>query len=452
MKRVLVTIVLALSTGAMVQVNAQQPPAQQPPAQQTPGADQANIPTSQKVIKDQAEYNAYITALNTQDPAAKAQAMENFVTQYPNSIVKIDALEQAMAAYQQAGNQAKVEETAKRILQMNPNNVRALAIVTFIGRGQASMGKTQDLAATCSGAEKGIQEIPRWPKPEGTTDADYQKLKTSMTGIFEGTAGFCALQNKNYAAARDHYMKSIQIDPNNMTDIYQLGVADLEMNPIDKNGFWYIAKAYNLAPSPQAKQAIMNYGKAKYHKFHGGDDGWDQIVAEAATQTAPGPDIAAIKPAPTPPELAVKAVQDNPPDTLSFADWEFILQYRDVSPANKDAADKVWEAIQNKQKDSKGQPAKLKLNVKVISATPDAIEAAITEDNQQANKADLHVVLAKPLAKPPAAGSMTDVIGTISSYTPSPFMFTMTDGEVPGAKPPAKKPTPHHRPTRTHKR
>ncbi len=66
-------------------------------------------PTSQKVIKDPAEYNAYITALNTTDPAAKAAAMEAFVTQYPNSIVKIDALEQAMAAYQQANNQQKVE-------------------------------------------------------------------------------------------------------------------------------------------------------------------------------------------------------------------------------------------------------------------------------------------------------------------------------------------------------
>ena len=61
MKRVLVTFVLALTTAAWGQGStpSQQPPAQpagQPPAA---GGDQANTPTSQKVIKDPAEYNAY---------------------------------------------------------------------------------------------------------------------------------------------------------------------------------------------------------------------------------------------------------------------------------------------------------------------------------------------------------------------------------------------------------
>jgi hypothetical protein len=54
----------------------------------------------QKTIKDPAEYNAYIAALNINDPKQKAAAMEAFVSQYPNSVVKIDAMEQAMAAYQ----------------------------------------------------------------------------------------------------------------------------------------------------------------------------------------------------------------------------------------------------------------------------------------------------------------------------------------------------------------
>src|SRR5437899_12265031 len=61
MRKVLVTLVLAL-TGAvsMASANAQQP-----------ADSQANTPTNQKVIKDQAEYNAYMTALNTQDPVQK---------------------------------------------------------------------------------------------------------------------------------------------------------------------------------------------------------------------------------------------------------------------------------------------------------------------------------------------------------------------------------------------
>jgi len=140
MKRVLVTFVLALTTAAWGQGSSpsQQPPAAQPPAGQQPatGDSQANVPTSQKVIKDPAEYNAYITALNTTDPAAKGAAMEAFVAQYPNSIVKLDALQQAMGAYQQANNQQKVEQLARQILTIEPNNVSALAIVVFIERNQ----------------------------------------------------------------------------------------------------------------------------------------------------------------------------------------------------------------------------------------------------------------------------------------------------------------------------
>src|SRR5689334_19128655 len=138
MKKVLVTFVLALTAGAMT--FAQQPTAPAPNAQQpaasasNPGASQT--PTSQKVIKDPAEYNAYITALNTQDPAQKAAAMEAFVKQYPNSVVKLEALEQAMAGYQQAQNSAKVEEIATQIRQIDPNNVRALAIITAIKQAQ----------------------------------------------------------------------------------------------------------------------------------------------------------------------------------------------------------------------------------------------------------------------------------------------------------------------------
>src|SRR5690348_9022037 len=50
--------------------------AAEPPAAATQAAPQ-------KVIKDPAEYNSYITALNTQDPASRGAAMEAFVTQYP---------------------------------------------------------------------------------------------------------------------------------------------------------------------------------------------------------------------------------------------------------------------------------------------------------------------------------------------------------------------------------
>jgi len=42
----------------------------------------------------------------------------------------------------------------------------------------------------------------------------------------------------------------------------------------------------------------------------------------------------------------------------------------------------------------------------------------------------VQVTLKQPMATPPAAGAAIAIIGVISDYVPSPFMFIMKDGEV----------------------
>ncbi len=453
MKRVLVTLVLALTTAAWGQGSspAQQPPAAQPPAGQQPAGQpaagqqpaatgqQANVPTSQKVIKDPAEYNAYITALNTTDPAAKGAAMEAFVAQYPQSIVKIDALEQAMGAYQQANNQQKVEQIARQILTIEPNNVRALAIVVFLERGQVKDAASG--AKARSDAERGLQELPNWKTPEGVSPADYEKMKNQMENIFAGTAAFGALQQKDYANAAKYYEQALKIDPNDLGNNYQMAIALLESNPSNPLGFWYGAKALSIAQkqNPQAFQAWSPYFLSRYKKYHGNTDDWNQRMAAAAAETAPPPNfVASIPLAPTPCDLAAQAVQQNDPSQLSFSDYELVLSCRDKTPANKEAADKVWAFIQAKEKNGE---AKLKMPVKVVAVPdPSTLQVAVSDDNQTANKADMRVAMDKPMTKPPAAGATIDVIGVISEYTPDPFMFTMIKGELPAAKPAAKTP------------
>ncbi len=447
MKRVLVTFVLALTTAAWGQGNSpsQQPPAGQPPAQQPPagqqpaaGDSQANVPTSQKVIKDPAEYNAYITALNTTDPAAKGAAMEAFVAQYPQSIVKIDALEQAMSAYQQASNPQKVEQIARQILTIEPNNVRALAIVVYIERGQIKDAASG--AKARADAERGIQELQNW-KPADVSGAEAEKLRNQMMGIFAGTAAFGALQQKDYANARKFYEEALKVDPNDLGNNYQISIALLESNPMDPLGFWYGAKALSIAQkqNPQAFQAWSPYFLSKYKKYHGNTDDWNQRMATAATETAPPANfVASIPLAPTQCDLAAQAVSPTGDIDLSFSDRELVLSCRDKTPANKTAADRVWQDIQTKEKNGE---AKLRIPVKVI-AVPDnnSLDVALGEDNQAANKADMHVTMDKPMTKPPAVGANIEIIGVISEYTPDPFLFTMTKGELPAAKPAAKAP------------
>lgn len=429
MKKALVTVILAWGMAA----NAWPQPTQS-------GQTQGGALTAPKVIRDPSEYNTYMAALNTEDPAARAAAMEAFAKQYPQSVVRTYALEQALAGYQQAGNTAKVEELARGILQIQPDHIPAMAVVVALDRAKAASGDPAALKEGCAYAQTGLQELATWQKPEGVSDADYPNLRDQVANIFNGASGFCALENREYVNARPFYQNALQIDPASLQDNYQLAIAYLASDPIEATGFWYAAKALSLAGhNATAANAMGAYIKAKYKKYHGKVDDWDQFAATVASQTSPPPPAELAKLISSAAcGLAVKAVKDYEIENLSFSDEEFILSQAGCSPANKDAADKVWQHIQDLQKNGE---ARLKIPfVKVIASTGDTIDAAITEDNQRANKPDVHVVMQEPMLHPPAAGTTTDILGVLTNYTLEPFMFTLVKGELLQPKP---LPSPH---------
>src|SRR5262249_18542351 len=133
--------------------------------------------------------------------------------------------------------------------------------------------------------------------------------------------GFAALQAKDFGAARDFYLKSVQLDPGNLQDVYQLGITDLQMTPLDVSGFWYAAKAISLAQAQNNEHAatgIAQYARATYQKYHGGADGWDELVAATAKQISPPAGFAvSAKKVVTPADLACQAVKENDPKDLS---------------------------------------------------------------------------------------------------------------------------------------
>src|SRR5437764_12251341 len=124
-KNRLVAIVMSLSANAVCQTTSQQskakPAGSQPAATQQPGtapaAGQPGAPAQpqKKEIKDPAEYNAYVSAVQQKDPAAQISGLEAFLTQYPNSVVKADAWEALMGAYQTANKAAKLSATDNRL-------------------------------------------------------------------------------------------------------------------------------------------------------------------------------------------------------------------------------------------------------------------------------------------------------------------------------------------------
>ena len=379
-----------------------------------------------------AEYDSYMAALNTRDPARRATAMEVFVAWYPNSRLKVEALEQAAAAWQAANQPAKADVLAARLLQADPDNVRALANRAYAGRARAAAGEPAALAPAVAAAERGLVALPKWQKPVSLTDAAFARVKEQMAGIFNGALGYAAFQAKDYEKARRYYRLSVAAEPDNLQDVYHLAVAELEGTPIDALGFWHAARSIAIARAAKNDAAaadIDRYARTRYRIYRGSEEGWNELIARVVAGERSPPDAFArsIPRLLTPPEAALVVVEENDPATLSFADWARVLRHRDATPANKAAAEKVWQAILAKQQ---GGGTRQKIPVKVISASAERIEAAITEENQKANAVDLVVVMARPLSPLPAVGSGIAIIGTLSDYRPQPFSFLMTQGEL----------------------
>jgi len=469
MKKLLVMSLLAFAASGF----CQDPQAQ--PGQTTSSADQAGG-QQQKTIKDPAEYNAYMSAISSaSNPQAEAPALESFVQQYPNTIVKEEALEQLLAAYTKF-DQNKAIDAANRLLQVNPNNIRALVVLTFTARAQNQFSQAAQYA------QRGLQAVSTMPKPAGMSDADSEKQKNGAVLIFNGAIGMDALQRKDYATAQKAFSAAVAVpeDAANLQDVYPLATAYLQANPPDyQNGLFWVAKAVDLAQAqgnPAAQQQIDKFAQYYYKKYHGGIDGWDEYKQKVANlKTAQeAPQIPPQPPPPSPCEFADTIMKQNPEvSQMAYGDWLFVL-----GSGNQAAADKVWAFLNGKgiPVSSPEHPAK------VVSATASELQLATTDDNIQAGKADVTLKLTTPLpaSQVPQAGTMLSGtwLGKAASYTPLPpdqpaqgsqqpaagatppaqpanclpntgggVMLTLTDGSKKGATPPHKpaprRPTAH---------
>lgn len=445
MKKILVMVVLGVAAVASAQDAAQ-------PAQGQPAAS-----SSAPVIKDPAEYNAYVGAVQQKDPAAKVSGLEAFLTQYPNSVMKNQALEILMGTYQQTGNQQKTMDTATKLVTADPCNVRALTLLAYFDRMRAQGGDPaakQLLGDGKKSAQQGLDCLPKFTKPEGTSDADFQKMKDQMTGIFDSAIGVADLtdasdpqatpdaKKKDYDTAIQDLKVPADANPTDFSVVYPLALAYLTpsdpktpLNPANAvNGIWYAARASVVAP-PQAQAQIEKYARGQYRKFHGSEDGWTDVLAQAKANPAQPADFK-IAPAPSPADQAHAMVGATAPEKMDFATWEFVLS--NGSQADQDT---VWNAIKGKA---------VQMNGSVISTTSTEFQIAGSSDDIDAKKADITLKFdeAVPVKLIPKDNASFDFQGEPASYTPNPFMMTMEKGKLlkAAAPAPARKPAVHHKP------
>ncbi|HTU49433.1 MAG TPA: hypothetical protein VMF56_02505 [Acidobacteriaceae bacterium] len=392
-------------------------------------------------IKNPAEYNAYNAAISQPTPQAKESAIEGFLQQYPDSVVKQQVLEILMDSYMQTKNPNKALGAARQVIQIDPTDLRALALSAYILKSQAGQ-KTNPAEAQplLDEAAKDAQTGLSAPAPEGADAANFDKMKTAVKPLFDGAIADDDLEKKDYNDAIKYFQDELKAMPESqqttsgIEDTYLLGTAYVQKTPQDLvNAVWYLSRAAAYAPEP-FKDEIQKAAQYWYKKYHGGMDGFDQVQAQAKASLNPpaGFTITPAPPPPSPQELAHNAVTSTPDlKTMALTDKEFVL-----ANGNQADASAVWDTMKD---------LTTKVPGKVISATPDTVQLAVSDDAQQSNKADFTINMKTPLKTPPAIGSMVNYIATFDSYTQNPPMIIMKDGEAPAT--PKPHAVHHHRTT-----
>jgi len=410
------------------------------------------------VIKDPAEFNTYQIATSQADPKAKAAALESFLTAYPQSVVKNSVLDSLIDTYQGLQDADKTLGAASRLLQVDPGNMKAIFLSVIIKKGQCA--KTQD-AQTCDDAGllagKGLSAV----KPAATSDADWKKLISGTYPTFHSAIALDDIvSKKDIKGGISEYRTELMLYPPEQTtawpsqglwDTLQLAEAYTKSDSPDHlvQAVWFYARAWNYATPIKAQiEKKMNY---YYQKYHGNLDGLSDVKTQAAATLFPSGTFV-ISAAPTPAELAHKAIVETPNlGGMNLGDAEYVL-----ANGVKEDADKLWAALQNQVTPVPGV---------VIEASASVIKVAVTQDAKDNKIADFIVNLKKPLAEKdiPAVGfeykipPATALVGTYDTFTQVPATATLAqtaqivlrDGDIQSEK---KKPAvPAHKPAAGHK-
>jgi tetratricopeptide (TPR) repeat protein len=408
-------------------------------------------------IKDPAEFNAYQMFSTQTDLKAKTAAGEQFLKSYPQSQVKNAVLDALIDAYQQLGDNDNALSVATRLLQVDPNNMKALSISVYIKKMQCA--KTSD-AQTCDDAAVQAQKGLQTPKPAGVDDAAWKQQTAVVYPLFHSTIAMdAAVTKKDYKTAQAEYTSELKLYTEDqsktagLNDTLLLAQAYSQPGAAQdlKQAVWFYARVWNFAPA-NYKAQIEPKLEYYYKKYHGGLDGLDAIKQQAQASLFP-PGTFNIAPAKSPQEQIHDLIAATPDlTTLALADKETVLAF-----GSKEDADKLWGLLQDKQTPVPGI---------VIEATSSQIKVAVTQDAKDAKVPDFIVNLKEPLKESelklyqpgfefktqPAA----ELDGTYDTYTQVPGTATTSQSAQivlkDGFVQPKKGGATTHKPSASHRK
>jgi tetratricopeptide (TPR) repeat protein len=409
-----------------------------------------------------AEYNAYQAAAADKDATQRVKDLDDFVSKFPNSALMPYVYNSYVHAYNELKDYPHVIEYADREVALGPDKVnaasrfqalylRTLAFnYSFSEKDPTAQDEaTQELAA----AKAGLTVMDQVPKPANQTDDQWATNKKAPTALFNYTAGIASAALKDYASAVTSFQAALAATPNDAVTYFHLGVAYLQMTPPQSlDGFWALARS--VALKGQGQDQVKAYLRAQIQNYQ--QTGCDNLVDDQITELITLAGTTADRPATyTIPSAADLTTARN--DTSNFIPW--LKEGGDhgklmwLATCGLEFPDVAVEVMTVTPAD--GDNSTL-LVYRPAASDPDAAQKemdAATDPNMTVN------IVGQPEVRRLQKGDGVRFTGTLSGYTPTPFMLTWSTAKVnsedippekaaPGAKRPSHRPAAAAPPSR----
>ena len=179
-----------------------------------------------KDVDLQAEYALVDVALKSQ-PATMVDLLAALEAQNPKSKYLDDAYANYLYALNQVGASAKIPAIAEKGLANFPENPDLLYFLTENARSSRQNDRAQ------SYANRLLAAFAKRPKPEGVSEADWEKKKSAMMGEGYRISGVVSGEKSQYAAADKNLRAAMPyIKGNNAFTaeaLFYLGLADYNL-------------------------------------------------------------------------------------------------------------------------------------------------------------------------------------------------------------------------------
>jgi tetratricopeptide (TPR) repeat protein len=375
----------------------------------------------QKNWKDRAEYDLYDAISKDTNPKTKLEKLNQWKEKYPTTDFSDLRQTALLTTYAALGQIQEALNTAKESLAKDANDFTSLYYTAFL----TPMLATMNVPATpeqLDAAEKAANAILAGAKPAAVSDADWQKAKGAIEAIAHKTLGWVAMTRKQPDAAETEFKKSLAIDPNSGEVPYWLGIVILQERKPEKQSeaLYYYARAAAYdgqgALAPAGRAAVNKQLQDLYKKYHGSNDGFDQLLTQA-------------KATPTPPEnFKIVSVSDQAKAKAEQEEAEAkshpdLALWKNIKEALTGAnAQSYFDGSMKGAQLPGGANNVQKFTAKVISMEPASKPKSLVVGIENGTTPDATLKFETALPGKVEPGTEIKFAGVAQSYTASPFM------------------------------